>query len=404
MPHEPPDVFPIWAKEHRTNPHPLYARMRSEAPVYRAISPQSGQPVWFFTRYDDCVAVLKDPRFGKEINRQLNPEQAEKHHDADDDSAIITRNMLNLDPPDHTRLRGLVHKAFTPQAVENLRARAEEIAATLLDEMKRSGGGDLITSYAFPLPITVIAELLGIPADNQERLRTWTHALLLGGNPEDLQAAVHDFRTYMHALFDERRAHPRDDLISAMLTIEASSDQLSRTELMSMVFLLLVAAGSETTVNLIANGAFALLQHPDQMRKLRESPDLINDAVEEMLRYESPLERATLRWAFEDVEIDGQMIRKGEIAMPVLLAANRDPAHFHDPDRFDITRSPNRHIAFGSGIHHCLGAPLARLQGAVAINSLLQRLPELRLNASVEALEWHQNLLIRGLKTLPVTC
>lgn len=262
---------------------------------------------------------------------------------------------------------------------------------------------NLLTAYAYPLPIAVIAELLGVPSADHERFRDWAHALLISGDNADLVESVREFAAYIHALFAERRINPRDDLISALLIAEKTGDEIDPTEVVSMVFLLLVAAGHTTTANLIGNGVLALLEHPDQMRKLRDDPGLIGSAVEEMLRYECSLERATMRWAFEDVEIDGQIISRGDAVIPLLLAANRDPAQFPNPDRFDITRHPNPHIAFGSGIHHCLGAPLARLEGAIAISTLVKKLPNLRLNTSIDQLEWHDNLLVRGLKMLPVT-
>jgi cytochrome P450 len=398
------DRYNIWAPENRANPHPLYAQMRCEAPVYRTTNPVSGEPVWVFTRYDDCVTLLKDQRFGKEIEKHLNPGAMMPNGGSDSDEfAVINRNMLNVDPPDHTRLRGLVHKAFTPHIVETLRPRVQQIAMDLLDKMRDCHEADLLAAYAFPLPITVMAELLGVPPADRDRFRVWAQVLLISGDNAGLLEAVREFTVYIHALLDERRLNPRDDLISALLAVEETGDEIDRMELVSMVFLLLVAAGHETTANLIGNGTLALLEHPDQMRKLRDDPALISPAIEEMLRYESSLERATMRWAFEDVEIDGQLIPQGDAVMPLLLAANRDPAQFPDPDRFDITRQPNRHIAFGSGIHHCLGAPLARLEGAIAIHALLKALPDLRLNTSVDQLAWHENLLVRGMKALPVT-
>lgn len=396
------EPYDIWAPEHRANPHPLYARMRREAPVYRTVSQVTGKPVWFFTRYDDCVAVLKDSRFGKEIDKAHTPEPAAGESVAPDELAVANRNMLSIDPPDHTRLRGLVHRAFTPQMVANLRPRVEQIALDLLDEMRDSDQADLLTAYAYPLPITVIAELLGVPVADRACFHAWAQALLISGDSDDITEAVRAFTAYIQSVFDERRAEPRDDLISALIAAEEEGDEIDREELVGMVFLLLVAAGHTTTANLIGNGTLALLQHPDQMRQLRNNPALIGSAVEEMLRYECSLERTTMRWACEDVEIDGQIIARGDAVIPLLLAANRDPAQFPDPDRFDISRQPNRHIAFGSGIHHCLGAPLARMEAAIAISTLLQMLPDLRLNVPVDALQWHENLLVRGLKTLPV--
>lgn len=394
--------YDIWGRETRANPQALYERMRQETPIYGGIGPQTGRTFWFFTRYTDCVAVLKDQRFGKEIAKHLTPEQIAANTFGDDsDFEAINRHLLNLDPPDHTRLRALVHKGFTPHIIENLRPRIQQIADDLLDTVQDEQEFDLLARFAFPLPITVIAELLGVPAADQDKFRAWTKALIFGLSEDEARVSVLEFTMYMHEMIDDRYANPRDDLISALVAAEESGDKLDRMELLSMIFLLLVA-GHETTVNLIGNGTLALLQNPDQLRLLRENPALVKSAVEEMLRYNGPVEAPTMRWAFEDVEIGGVVIPQGDIVMPSLLAANRDPEVFENPNTFDITRDPNRHIAFGSGIHYCLGAPLARLEGAIAFNALLPRLPNLALNTDVAQLEWNDSLLLHGMKALPV--
>jgi cytochrome P450 PksS len=375
--------------------------MRIEDPVHRDVGPVTGRDFWFLTRYDDCVAVLKDPRFGKEIQKYLSPDQLGEQTPEDEAFAPINRHLLNLDPPDHTRLRALVHKAFTPRVVENLQPRIEQIASDLLDSMQDNSQEDLIASFGFPLPITVIAELLGVPIADQDKFRRWTKTLLFGNNMEEGAATVMEFAMYMHALLDQRLSHPRDDLLTALVHSEIEGDRLDRQEVLSMIFLLLVA-GHETTVNLIANGALALIQHPDQMQKLHDHPELIKSAIEEMLRYNGPVETTTFRWAFEEVVIGGKAIPKGDIVLPALLAANRDPEQFPNPNTFDITREPNKHIAFGNGIHYCVGAPLARLEGAIAINVLLRRFPSLQLAVDTEALEWNDSILLHGMKALPV--
>jgi cytochrome P450 PksS len=396
------NVYKIWGVEARRNPFPLYAQMRANEPVYRAIGPVSGHTFWMVTRYEDCVTVLKDPRFIKDADHLLTPEQRENlgRNDAFGD---LNRHMLNLDPPDHTRLRGLVHKAFTPRMVENLRVRIEQIAATLLDDISASGDTqiDLIERFAFPLPITVIAELLGIPVEDRDHFRKWTKAILFGTDQQAAMMAGMEVVAYLHGIFDARRAAPQDDLISALLTVEEAGDSLSRQELISMIFLLLVA-GHETTVNLIANGMLALLQHPHQQQMLLDDPSLIVSAIEEMLRYHGPVENTLARFAAEDTEFGGQRIHKGEIVMATIMAANRDPEAFDNPDTFDITRNPNRHIAFGSGIHYCLGAPLARLEGAIAIQALLRHLSKLTLAVPEDQLEWNDAIIIRGMKQMPV--
>jgi cytochrome P450 len=395
--------YDIWNPKVRANPQALYERMRAEDPIHRATGPVTGRGFWFFTRYDDCVAVLKDQRFGKDFRKHLTPEQLADQPPQDDDFAAIDRTMLDLDPPDHTRLRALVHRAFTPRIIENLRPHIQQIADELLDAVESSGTReiDLLNSFGFPLPIIVISELLGVPTGDRERFRDWTRAIMFGGDVDTARTSVLEFTMYMHNLIEERGANPREDLITGLAASGDEGDVLSRQELLSMIFLLLVA-GHETTVNLIGNGTLALLQHPDQMALLQDDPTLIRSAIEEMLRYNGPVETPTLRWAFEDVEMGGKVIPQGDIVMPALVAANRDPAHFPDPNRFDIRRTPNKHIAFGNGIHFCLGSPLARLEGEIAMNTLLRRLPRLELNTAVENLQWNETLLLHGMKALPV--
>ena len=397
--------YAIWNPQHRANPQALYAQIRAEAPVYRAIGPVSGNPFWFITGYESAVSALKDPRLGKEAEKHLPPHLIDRWRgggEADDTFAMLNRHLLNMDPPDHTRLRGLVHKAFTPRMVEDLRERIQQIADTLLDTMH--GPVDLLESYAFPLPITVIAELLGVPVRDQDRFRAWTRALLFATDQQQAGLAAMEFNSYMQALLDERQADPQDDLLSALLQAEEDGDKLDRLELMGMIFLLLVA-GHETTVNLIGNGTLALLQHPEQRADFLahlDDPAVVKSTIEEMLRYNGPVETATLRIAFEDVTLDGVTIPRGDGVLVVLVAANRDPAIFPDPDRFDIRRDPNKHIAFGNGIHYCLGAPLARLEGQIALPALFKRFPDLQLNTPVESLAWNENLLLHGMQALPV--
>jgi cytochrome P450 len=314
--------------------------------------------------------------------------------------------MLDTDPPDHERLRALVSKAFTPRLIERMRPRVQAIADGLLDAVQDSGGMDLIDDYAFPLPITVIAELLGVPAEDRNNFREWSDAAVSGNASQEyleeiLIPHMQAFTDYLRALFEEKHANPRDDLVSALVQAEEAGDKLSEDELLGMVFLLLVA-GHETTVNLIGNGVLALLQHPDQLRKLKDDPSLIKPAVEELLRYDGPVETSTERFAREDVDMGGTVIPRGEMVLVVLAAADHDPERFSDPDDLDITRTDNRHLAFGKGIHHCLGAPLARMEGQIAISTLLRRMPNLRLKGSSESLSWRLGMILRGLRGLPV--
>ena len=389
----------------KADPYPTYARLRSSAPVHRAAMPD-GRGVWLITRYEDVLAVLKDERFVKDWRSALTPEQLAEIPPIPEVMKPISRNMLDTDPPDHERLRALVSKAFTPRLIERMRPRVQAIADGLLDAVQDKGEMDLIDDYAFPLPITVIAELLGVPAEDRNNFREWSDAAVSGNASQEyleeiLIPHMQAFTDYLRALFEEKHANPKDDLVSALVQAEEAGDKLSEDELLGMVFLLLVA-GHETTVNLIGNGVLALLKHPDQLRKLKDDPSLIQLAVEELLRYDGPVETSTERFAREDVDMGGTVIPRGEMVLVVLAAADRDPERFSDPDDLDITRTDNRHLAFGKGIHHCLGAPLARMEGQIAISTLLRRMPNLRLKEPPESLSWRPGMILRGLRGLPV--
>jgi cytochrome P450 len=384
--------------EFLADPYPTYHRLRAEDPVH--LSPLG---FWVLTRYEDVVAVLRDGRLAKEAVIAF---VAARFGIA---PGTIGLSMLDRDPPDHTRLRSLVSKVFTPRVVEGLRPHIQEIVDGLLQRVAGAGSMDLIEAFAYPLPVMVICELLGVPLEDHERFKGWSldmarglDAIMLPVDSEVARrsgAARHALSGYFRGLIAERRASPRGDLLSALIAAEEAGDKLSEDELLASCILLLVA-GHETTVNLIGNGTLALLRHPEQLRRLREDPGLITSAVEELLRYDGPVQR-TARMPSTDVTIGGRTISKGEMVMPFIGAADRDPAQFPDPDRLDITRSDNRHIAFGLGIHFCLGAPLARAEGQIAINTLVQRLPTLALATGRP--EYRQSLTLRGLKALPVT-
>jgi cytochrome P450 len=394
--------YDLWAPETRANPLPLYARMRREAPVARLYDPTLRQPVWMVTRYKDVVELVRDPRFTKDVDK-LSADSPHRQMRLAELKAI-DQHMLAMDPPDHTRLRSLVSRAFTPRRVEELRPRVTAIAHQLLEAAGTHGSMDLLDAFAFPLPITVIAELLGVPVEDRDQFRDWSITILSpprDGNLEPIRGAGRQFIQYFQQLLARRRADPRDDLLTALLSVEEQGDRLSPQELMGMLFLLLVA-GHETTVNLIGNGAWALLNHPEQLEQLRARPALVESAVEEMLRYCGPVETTTQRWATEDTEFRGQVIPKGEAILGSLMSADHDPEQFPEPERFDITREPNRHIAFGFGIHFCLGAPLARLEATIALNLLLERMPRLRFGVDPSGLRWRDGILIRGLQRLPV--
>jgi cytochrome P450 len=401
---QPPRVD-LFDPAFKADPYPTYSELRSSTPVHRITLPD-GRGVWLITRYDDVLAVLKDGRFVKNWRKVLTPEQLTQIPPIPEVMEPLTTNMLDTDPPDHERLRALVSKAFTPRLIERMRPRVQVIADALLDAVQDRGEMDLIDDYAFPLPITVIAELLGVPAEDRNSFREWSDAAVSGDASQEymekvLMPHMQAFTDYLGRMFEEKRKNPGEDLISALVRAEEAGDKLSESELLGMVFLLLVA-GHETTVNLIGNGVLALLQRPDQLEKLRDDPSLIKPAVEELLRYDGPVETSTERFASEDVPIGETVIPKGEMVLVVIAAADRDPERFPDPDTLDITRSENRHLAFGKGIHHCLGAPLARMEGQIAISTLLRRMPALRLKGSANALSWRPGMVLRGLRGLPV--
>ena len=392
----------------KANPHPFYARLRDEAPVWRTTL-RDRRTAWLVTRYDDVAGVLKDHTFAKDKANAMDAEQRAKTPWVPGFLKPLERNMLDLDDPDHRRLRSLVSKAFTPRLIERLRSRIEALCEGLLDAMEREagrrGGTDLVTGYALPLPATVIAELLGVPAEDHKKFHGWSSRLVSVSSSRDmlrfLPAAL-SFVRYLRKLVERRRADPRDDLVTALIGAEEEGDKLSEDELLAMTFLLLVA-GHETTVNLISGGTLALLEHPEQKEKLKSDPSLIKPAVEELLRYTSPVEMATERYAREDVEIAGTTIPRGGLVLAVLGSANRDGQRFEGPYALDLARDPNRHLAFGrGGVHHCLGAPLARMEGQIALNALLQRFPGARVAVAPETLRWRRGLFLRGLESLPL--
>jgi cytochrome P450 len=399
-PHNPVNIA---SPEFKANPFPFYARLRAEAPVYRMTLP-TREPAWLITRYDDVAMVLKDERFVKDTNNALTPGQAANQRWFRKKFQSLKRNMLNRDPPDHTRLRGLV-KAFSPRLIEQMRGRIEMLTNDLLDAVQGQGHMDLIRDYALPLPTMIIAEMLGVPVEDRHVFHRGTNAIISAAtSPWAMLKAVPiawSLMRYIRKIIRKRRADPRDDLVSALALAEEVGDTLSEDELMAMVFLLL-AAGHETTVNLIGNGTLALLEHGDQRDKLRDDPALIKPAVEELLRYTSPVDLATERYTREDVTMAGVTIPRGEMVFAVLASANRDERQFADPDTLDVTREPNKHLAFGLGPHFCLGAPLARLEGQIAIDTLLRRVPDLRLTVAPDVLRWRRGLLLRGLESLPV--
>lgn len=388
---------------HKADPFPLYKRLREETPVGEIPLPDK-QTAWLITRYDDVAAVLKDPRFSKERFRTLSPEQMQKQPWVPGVFKPLFRNMLDVDPPDHTRLRALVQKAFTPRRIDEMEPRIQTLADDLLGSVT-SRQMDLIHDFALPLPATVIAEMLGVPAKDRHRFHRWSSKIVaLNWSKWDLIKGVPSvwrFLRYIRKLVKRRRAEPADDLITALVQAEEQGDKLSEDELVAMIFLLLVA-GHETTVNLIGNGTLALLQDPEQWDRLRREPMLLKPAVEELLRFASPLDTATERFAREDVTIAGVTIPRGSMVYAGIASANRDETQFRDADQLDIARDPNRHLSFGLGIHFCLGAPLARIEAQIGFNTLAHRIRNLRLAVPAESLKWHRGAVLRGMQSLPV--
>ncbi|WP_157248692.1 cytochrome P450 family protein [Nonomuraea typhae] len=381
------------------DPYPGLRRLRERAPVYRHVSRTTGRSYWYLTTYDDVQRVLLDPGLGRELDR-LPAELAAAHRRGEHDPlAMLRRNVFNLDPPDHTRLRRLLAPAFGARTVAALDLRIREVAGELADGL--TGDVDLIEALALPLPILVVAELLGLPAADRPRLRRWSDVMLRSGDPVLVRAAGMEFAAYVEERIAERRASPGDDLLSRLVRAEPSG-AIDRDELVSSVFQLLMA-GDETTVNLIGNGVLELLRHPGQLARLRARPQLIDTAIEEMVRFNGPVGHSRMVYAMSEVTIGATTIPQGDVVVPVLLAANRDPAAFPRPDDFDIGRTPNRHLGFGHGLHFCLGAALARSQARAAIGTLVHRFPEMSLAIDPADLEWTPELFLHGVRRLPLT-
>jgi hypothetical protein len=386
----------------RTDPYAVYRELREEAPVYW----QPMMQTWILTRYEDNLAVLRDhAAFSSQRTRAKNAlvQQLESYR-LSSGPLGTTPTMLSIDPPAHTRMRSLANKAFTPRVVERSRPHIQEIAGELLDALPQPGSLDVVADLAVPLPMIVIAEVLGVPVGDRERFKAWSSdiAASLGGpfQPQDVldrsRDASNAVADYFRDLIARRRGDPRDDLISALIAAEEQDDLLSEDELIATCILLLIA-GNETTTHLIGNGMLALLRNPDQRLRLQADPSLVDTAVDEMLRYEGSVQM-TSRIVDHDIEFRGQRFEEGQVVLLLLGAANRDPAQFPDPERFDVSRRPNRHLAFGQGIHYCLGAPLALAEAQIAIQTLLRRLPDPE--PAFEEPEWAQSFVLRALKCL----
>ncbi|NYH78045.1 cytochrome P450 [Actinopolyspora biskrensis] len=389
------------------DPHVQYARMRENDPT-RRVTTITGMPVWLITRYAEAKAALTDQRLTKDYRgiRSVLDRKTEEGADSANFGESIQAHMLNMDPPDHTRLRKLVVKAFTARRVEALRPRIEQITGELLDRLAvRDSAGetevDLLDEFAFPLPIRVICELLGIPEDRRQDFRVWSNTLVSGEDPRASEQAALAMSEYLLELIERKRESPGDDLLAGLIEASDESDRLSGNELVAMVFLLLVA-GHETTVNLIGNGVLALLDNDEEHEKLRADPTRAAKVVEEALRFDGPVNLATLRFTSEPVRVGEVDIPEGELVLVALSSANRDDEKFPEPHRFDQDRATGGHLAFGHGIHFCVGAPLARMEGEIALRQLAERFPNIALDVPRENLRYRFSTLMRGLERLPV--
>ncbi len=375
------------------DPYSIYRRLREKDPVHRSRLFDG----WVLSKHADIDAVLRDHKLFSNDERKGEENLSEERRSE-------VHSMLYLDPPDHTRVRSLVSKAFTPRAIEALRPRIEQIVDGLLDEVEDSEGFDVMESLAFPLPIIVIAEMLGVPPSDRDRFKVWSNDVARTLEPRNSEQQVQrsqrsweEIREYFSGIIERRRREPSGDLISALIAAEEEGDKLSHEELLVMLLLLLVA-GNETTKNLIGNGLYAMLRHPDQLARLRENPEVLESAIEEMLRYDSPVQ-IDGRTALEDALIGGKQVKKGQYLLLLMGAANRDADAFPDADRLDLGRKAKSHMSFGRGIHHCLGAPLARVEGHIAFRKLLERFSEIRLG---ETPQYRDQIVLRGLKSLKV--
>ncbi|MFD8414958.1 cytochrome P450 [Streptomyces sp. NPDC059650] len=404
-PSQSPTLFD-W--EFATDPYPAYAWLREHSPVHRTKLP-SGVEAWLVTRYADARQALADQRLSKNPAHHAEPAHAKgKTGIPGERKAELMTHLLNIDPPDHTRLRRLVSKAFTPRRVAEFTPRVQELTDQLIDAFAGRGEADLIHEFAFPLPIYAICEMLGVPREDQDDFRDWAGMMIRhGGGPRGgVARSVKQMRTYLGELIHRKRDDLGDDLISDLIRASDHGDHLTEAEATAMAFILLFA-GFETTVNLIGNGVHSLFMNPGQRARLQESlaageRDLLQTGVEELLRYDGPVELATWRFATRPLTLGGRDIAVGDPVLVVLAAADRDPERFADPDTLDLSRADNQHLGYGHGIHYCLGAPLARLEGQTALATLLTRLPDLELAVPSTDLRWRGGLIMRGLRTLPV--
>ena len=399
-----PRKVDIYSAAHKRDPFPLYAFLRSEAPVFEVRVPVLKR-AWLITRYDDVVLCLKDSdRFVKNPRNAGLSSPKSMPWWTPASLRTLSENMLDLDDPAHQRLRVLINKAFSRARIEQLRNRVEILAEDLVDRMCAKLKPDVVEDFALPLPLTVISELLGLPEEARTHFQRWTN-VFLGARSEFRMAlslpSIFAFVRFLRRLVATRRHTPKDDLISALIAVEESGDRLSEKELIAMLVLLIIA-GHETTVNLIGSGTLALIENQREKERLVGDFSLLGSAVEELLRFTAPVETATERYAAQDIDIHATRIRRGDVILPVIASANRDAQKFAKPDRLDVARKPNPHLAFGDGVHYCVGSHLARMEAEIAFGCLLRRLPELSLACPAHELRWRAAPVVRGLKSLPV--
>lgn len=396
------------AADFMQHPFPLFARLRAEGPAREVVMPH-GAKVWMVTRYDDVRALLTDPRISKDGRRMnemfarhcgLPVEDGEPDTGFDDD---LSAHMMNSDPPRHTRLRKLVSKAFTARRMEGLRPRIEQVVDELLEAMRDRPEVDLVSAFTVPLPTTVICDLIGIPDEDRDVFRGWAATLVgAGHDPDEVAEASRQFTDYAGALIDAKRVDPDDALVSALVRVGDGGDRLTHSELVAMIFLLVIA-GSETPTNQLGNAVHALLTHPEELAGLRADPSLIPAAVDELMRFDGGVGTASFRFTVADVPVGDVVIPAGEMVVLSLSSANRDSARFPDADRLDLHRRPVGGMAFGHGVHYCLGAPLAKLTLEIGLSRLITRYPGLRLAVAPEQLRWRNSTLVHGLVALPVS-
>lgn len=398
-------TFDATSPQFRHDPYPTYANLRKSEPITLLEQSTMGLGRAFLvTRYDDVVTILKDARFSSDM-RKVGDNSRSKWWMP---KAMTTfqNSMILVDDPDHRRLRDLVHKAFTPRMLQDMTTVIENVTEELLEAMAKKGTVDLIEDFALPIPLTVISDMMGVPHKDRHKFHKWmgTFLEIQGGSKLQMlgkMSNVLQLYRFFKGLIKLRRKNPQDDLVTALVQAEQDGDRLNEDEMVAMIFILLLA-GHETTVNLIGNGTLALLENPDQLQKLREHPEMIDSAVEELLRFTNPVEQIAPRYNLEEVELSGRKIPKGSRILLGIASANRDETVFPNADQLDIARTPNKHLAFGLGIHYCLGAPLARMEGKIALQRLVERFPNMQLAVKPDQVQWRTSMAVRGLKTLPI--